>query len=83
VERLSGDEGAKVELNEVLLVADGEKIAVGHPVLEGAKIQATIVDQGKDKKVIVFKYKSKVRYARKRGHRQLHTRLAINEIVSN
>ena len=83
MERLDGDAGAKVELNEVLLVVDGEKIAVGNPVLEGAKIQATIVEQGKDKKVIVFKYKSKVRYSRKRGHRQLHTRLAINQIVSN
>ncbi|MDD5094479.1 MAG: 50S ribosomal protein L21 [Dehalococcoidia bacterium] len=83
VERLPGDEGSAIELNEVLMVNDGEKTVVGQPMLNGAKVKATIVSQGRDKKIIVFKYKSKVRYRRKRGHRQAHTRLAINEIVAN
>jgi large subunit ribosomal protein L21 len=81
VEKLPGDAGAKVELNQVLLVADGEKTVVGQPLLDGAKVQATIVDQVRDKKIIVFKYKSKIRYRRKRGHRQSHTRLTIDQIV--
>ena len=83
VEQLPGDEGAIVELDEVLLVVDGEKTEVGQPMLDGAKVKATIVGQGRDKKVTIFKYKSKTRYRRKRGHRQAHTRLAINEIVGN
>lgn len=81
VERLSGDEGTTVELSEVLLVADGEKVTVGQPTLAGAKVRATIVSQGRGKKVTVFKYKSKVRYRRKIGHRQPYTRLAIDQIA--
>ena len=83
VERLAGDEGTSVDLNEVLLVADGEKVITGQPAIPGAKVKATIVGQGKHRKVIVFKYKSKVRYRRKRGHRQPYTRLAIDQIVLN
>jgi large subunit ribosomal protein L21 len=83
VELLPGDQGAMVELDEVLLVADGEKTEVGQPALAGAKVKATIVGQSRDKKVTIFKYKSKTRYRRKRGHRQAHTRLAINEIIGN
>ena len=83
VEQLPGDEGSLVELSEVLLVADGGKIVVGRPALEGARVRATIVSQGKQGKVIVFKYKPKVRYRRKRGHRQLYTRLMIDEIVGS
>lgn len=83
MEQLPGEKGAEVELSEVLLVADGEKVTVGQPTLAGAKVKTTIVDQIRDKKIIIFKYKSKVRYRRKNGHRQPHTRLAIKEIVAN
>lgn len=83
VEQIPGDEGSPVELDQVLLVDDGEKVLVGQPVLDGAKVKATVISQGKSRKVIVFKYKSKVRYRRKRGHRQPYTRLAIDQIVFN
>jgi len=83
VEKLPGDEGGEVELDDVLMIADDDKISVGQPRVEGAKVKATILSQNRDKKIIVFKYKSKIRYRRKRGHRQSHTRLAINEIVAN
>ncbi len=81
VEQLPGDEGNVVELGEVLLVADGENVVADRAALDGARVRATIVNQGRYRKVIVFKYKSKVRYRRKRGHRQPYTRLMIDEIV--
>jgi large subunit ribosomal protein L21 len=74
-------EGSTVELDQVLMVADGEGVRVGTPTVEGAKVLAEILGEGKGKKVIVFKYKPKVRYRRRKGHRQLYTRLAIKEIV--
>jgi large subunit ribosomal protein L21 len=75
------DEGNTVELDKVLFIADGDKVTVGTPTIDGAKVIATSQGDGKGKKVIVFKYKSKVRYRKKTGHRQLYTRLTINEIV--
>jgi len=80
VDRLSVEEGSQVELDKVLLVADGESVTVGKPLVEGAKVVAEAVGDSRGKKVIVFKYKPKVRYRRKKGHRQLYTRLAIKEI---
>jgi large subunit ribosomal protein L21 len=81
VERLDVAEGNTVELNRVLLIADGERVVVGTPTVDGAKVVATAKGEGKGKKVIVFKYKPKVRYRKKTGHRQLYTRLVIDKIV--
>ena len=81
VERLPAAEGSTVELDHVLLIADSEMVRVGTPTVEGAKVIAEVVGEGKGKKVIVFKYKPKVRYRRMKGHRQVYTRLAIKEIV--
>lgn len=81
VERLDVAEGDTVELDKVLLIADGDKVTVGQPAVEGAKVVATSQGDGKGEKIIVFKYKSKVRYRRKKGHRQLYTRLLIDKIV--
>lgn len=81
VERLPAEEGSTVELDQVLLVANDNGVKVGEPTVEGAKVIAEVVGEKKDRKIIVFKYKPKVRYRRKKGHRQLHTRLAIREIV--
>ncbi|MEE8373177.1 MAG: 50S ribosomal protein L21 [Dehalococcoidia bacterium] len=81
VDKLGGDE-VTVELDRVYLIADGDKVTVGKPTIAGAKVLASVVGDGRKKKVIVFKYKSKVRYRRKKGHRQSYTRLAINEIVA-
>ena len=73
--------GDTVELDRVYLVADGDKVTLGRPTVAGAKVVATVVDEGRKAKLIVFKYKPKVRYRRKKGHRQHYTRLAIKEIV--
>ena len=81
VERLDVAEGDTIELDRVLLIADGDRITVGNPAIEGAKVVATSQGEGKAKKIIVFKYKSKVRYRRKIGHRQLYTRLTVDKIV--
>lgn len=81
VEKLPAEEGSKIELDKVLLVAQDDKITVGKPLVEGAKVIATVKAQDKGDKIIVFKYKSKVRYRRKSGHRQLITRLAVDQIV--
>ena len=82
VERLPYAEGETVELTDVLLVApdDGE-LVIGQPVVEGATVKATVVKQGRDRKILVWKYKPKERYRRRRGHRQYFTRLRIDEIT--
>jgi len=74
-------EGSAVGLDRVLLIADGDKVTVGEPVIDGAKVTATAQQNGKGEKVIVFKYKPKVRYRRKNGHRQLFTKLMIDQIL--
>ena len=81
VEHLDAAEGNTVELDRVLLIADDDKVTVGTPAIEGAKVVATSQGEGKGKKIIVFKYKPKVRYRKKTGHRQLYTRLVIDRIV--
>jgi len=80
VEKLPAAVGDKVILDRVLLVADGEQVTVGRPTVEGAKVQATVVGEGKARKVIIFKYLPRHRYRRKKGHRQLFTRLKIDSI---
>ena len=81
VERLPGEEGSRLELSDVLLIADDGDVTVGTPVIEGARVLAQVEVQGRDKKIIVFKYKSKVRTRKKTGHRQSFTRLTIEEIL--
>jgi len=81
VDRLAVEDGSQVEFDRVLLVADQEKVTIGKPLIEGASVKAEAVREEKGKKIIVFKYKPKVRYRRKKGHRQLYTRLAIKEIL--
>jgi large subunit ribosomal protein L21 len=81
VERLEVAEGTSVDLDRVLLIGDGKKVTVGAPTVDGAKVVATSQGEGKGDKVIVFKYKPKVRYRKKTGHRQFYTRLVIDKIV--
>ena len=81
VERLSIPEDTVVELDKVLLIEDSQDTLIGNPTIKGAKVIATSLGEAKGDKVIVFKYKPKVRYRRKRGHRQIYTRLSINEII--
>jgi large subunit ribosomal protein L21 len=82
VEKLPHDVGAQIDLDQVLLVVNGSGAKVGQPLVEGAKVKATVTRQTKGAKVIVFKYRSSSRYRRKRGHRQPYTRLRIDEIVA-
>ena len=81
IDLLNVTEGATVELDRVLLIADGEQVTVGTPTVDGAKVVATSQGNGRSKKTIVLKYKSKVRYRKKTGHRQSYTRLLIDKIV--
>ena len=74
-------EGDAVELGRVLLIADDKKVTIGTPIVDGAKVMATSQGEGRTKKIIVLHYKPKRRYRKKMGHRQLYTRLAIDEIV--
>jgi len=81
VDRLDMAEGNTVELDRVLLIADDDKVTVGTPTVEGAKVIATLQEESRGKKVIVFRYKNKVRYRKKTGHRQSYTRLTIDKII--
>jgi large subunit ribosomal protein L21 len=81
VEHLPGERGDEVLLEQVLLVADGDAIQVGQPLVAGARVVSEILRQGKAKKIIVFKKKRRKKYRRKQGHRQLFTALEIKEIV--
>jgi len=80
VEKIPGDPGQEIELSEVLLVGEGNEVKIGQPLVEGAKVIATIVEQGRSRKIIVFKKKRRKNYRRKRGHRQYYTDLQIKEI---
>ena len=79
---LPAEVGATVELIEVLLIAGNGDVRVGRPTLEGARVIAEVVEHGRDPKIIVFKYKAKTRYRRRRGHRQGYTRLAVRQILT-
>ncbi len=80
VEKLDADEEQQVEFDRVLMVKSGEKVAIGNPTVDGAKIAATVLKQGRGKKITVFKYKPKVRYRRKRGHRQSFSEVRVDDI---
>ncbi len=82
VEKLVAEKGATVELERVLMVGEGEDVRVGTPVVEGAKVSAKVLGHEQGDKVIIFKYKPKERYRRKKGHRQLLTRLEIEDIAA-
>ena len=81
VEKLPAAVGEQVTLERVLLVADGEKVRVGHPLVRGARVQATVLDHHLGPKVVIFKYMPKERYRRKGGHRQELTRLRVDQIL--
>ncbi|WP_027702464.1 50S ribosomal protein L21 [Metaclostridioides mangenotii] len=80
VEKLEANTGDTVTLDEVLACSKDGELKLGAPVVEGASVQAKVVDQGKAKKVIVYKYKAKKDYRRKQGHRQAYTKLVVEKI---
>ena len=80
IEKLDVNAGDAVVFDQVLAIVDGENSKFGTPVVEGAKVDASVVKNGKGKKVIVFKYKPKKGYRRKQGHRQPYTKVTIGKI---
>ncbi|MDP3964396.1 MAG: 50S ribosomal protein L21 [bacterium] len=82
VEKISGDEGKKVTFDDVLFATgeDGSNTKVGQPRVAGAKVEATVLEQGRAKKVSITKYKSKTRYHKVTGHRQPYTKIEITKI---
>lgn len=82
IEKIVGDKGDKMVFDKVLLIAndDGTEAKVGKPYVEGAKVEAEILDQGRGDKVLIIKYKRKVRYHRRKGHRQDFTKVKIVKI---
>jgi large subunit ribosomal protein L21 len=79
VEKLPYEVGEQIEL-DVLLVSNDDDVRIGQPVVDGASVKATIVDQYKGKKIFVWKYRPRKRYRRRKGHRQHYTRLRVDEI---
>jgi large subunit ribosomal protein L21 len=80
VEKIAAEPGAAVDLGEVLMIGDGADVATGTPLVSGAVVSATVVEQTRAAKIIVFKKKRRHNYRRKRGHRQYQTVLRITEI---
>lgn len=83
VERLPYEENDQIEIEDVLLIGDGDNTVIGRPKVDGAKVRATIVNQFRGKKVIVFKYRQRTNYRRRYGHRQYYTRIRIDDIIPN
>jgi large subunit ribosomal protein L21 len=80
VEKLAAEPGSAVELGEVLMLGEGPEVTTGTPLIRGASVSATVVDQTRADKIIVFKKKRRLNYRRKKGHRQQQTVLRITEI---
>jgi len=81
VERLAGEAGQSIKLDQVLLISDEAGTMIGNPFVEGAFVSGTVVENGKAKKVVTFKYKAKKDYRKKQGHRQPYTMVEIEEIT--
>ena len=82
LEKLPGDVGSAIKFDQILMIGDGENIQVGQPLVDGASVEGHIIDQGRGKKIIVFKYKRRKRYRRKQGHRQQFTAIQIDSILT-
>jgi len=80
IEKLDAKEGGNVEFGEVLLVVDGDKVEVGTPTVKGAKVSARVLRHARDRKKIIFRYHSKTRYRKMKGHRQHFTEIEISKI---
>ena len=78
IEKIAAEEGDNFVFDEVLLLANGDKTEIGTPLVKGAKVEAKVLKQGRAKKVIVFRYHSKTRYRKKKGHRPVsYTHLTL------
>ena len=82
LERLDGDTGTQFSFDEVLLLGSDDVTTIGRPLVQGASVKATIIEQGRAKKIIVFKFRRRKNYKRKKGHRQYFTRVRIDAIAA-
>jgi large subunit ribosomal protein L21 len=82
VERLVADEGATVEFDRVLMVGEGEDVTVGTPVVEGAKVSATVREHGRGDKIRIVKFRRRKHYMRRQGHRQHYTEIQVTGIAA-
>ncbi len=83
VEKIEGERGNTCVFDKVLAISDGESLKVGKPYIDGASVRGTITRQGKARKIVVFKYKAKTNYRKRRGHRQHFTEVKIESIDKN
>ncbi|MGQ9887906.1 MAG: 50S ribosomal protein L21 [Aggregatilineales bacterium] len=81
VERLPYNVNDTFEITDVLLVGNGDNTVIGQPNVEGAAVKVTVTDQFRGEKIVVFKYRQRTNYRRKRGHRQYYTRLRVDDIT--
>jgi len=81
VERLEGDVGSNVVFDKVLVLADGESVKIGAPLVDGAKISATVVSHGRGDKVMIFKMRRRKHYRKTQGHRQCYTEILIDDFA--
>jgi large subunit ribosomal protein L21 len=82
VGRLPGEPGETVEVGDVLMIGEGDDVTVGTPLIDGARVLGTIAEQGRAKKVVVFRYKAKTRSRKKTGHRQHFTKVVVDDILA-
>jgi len=80
VEQLAADVGSQITIDQVLLVADGDNISIGKPLVKGAKVQATVVNHGRGDKVRVFKMRRRKHFKKQQGHRQNYTEIQVDQI---
>ncbi len=83
VEKLAGDVGSDVVLDQVLMLADGDKVTIGAPLVKGASVQAKVLAQGRHDKVMIFKMRRRKHYRKTQGHRQDYTEIQIEKIAAN
>ncbi|RLC96677.1 MAG: 50S ribosomal protein L21 [Chloroflexi bacterium] len=83
IEKLDAEKGAKVELDQVLMVGEGEDVKVGSPYLKGGKVSATIVEHGRGEKIKILKFKRRKHHMKRMGHRQDFTRIEITGIAAS
>ena len=80
VEQLAADIGSQITIDKVLMVADGDKISIGKPLVNGAKVQATVINHGRGEKVKIFKLRRRKHYKKQQGHRQNFTEIQVDQI---
>lgn len=80
IEKVAGNEGETLSFDKILLVSNGEEVKVGKPYVDGVSVEGNIVEHGKAKKVVIFKFKRKKDYRKKQGHRQPYTKVKIEKI---